>query len=174
MRIIKKHKVDIIHAHARIPAWISQWVSTMTGCPYITTSHGIYSTSWGMDIITTWGRKVIAVSEDVKKHLINGFKVDPNKITVVPNGIDLKQFNPKLDSSPVEKQLELEHGDLKIVYISRLMGARGEIALHLIKALPEIERTFPTAKLVIVGEGDKYWAINRLATDYNSKFSEKK
>ncbi|MDD4570856.1 MAG: glycosyltransferase family 4 protein [Tepidanaerobacteraceae bacterium] len=165
--IVKKSGVNIIHAHARIPAWISQWVSFMTGCPYITTSHGIYSTSWGMGFITTWGRKVIAVSEDVKRHLINGFRVDSDKISVIPNGIDLDQFNPIVDSSHVQRQLGLKPEDLKIVYISRLMGARGEIAMRLIEALPEIEKAFSNVKLIIVGEGDKYEAIFKLAKKYN-------
>ncbi|AEE91813.1 Glycosyl transferase group 1 [Tepidanaerobacter acetatoxydans Re1] len=170
--IVKEHEVNVIHAHARIPAWVSQWVSFMTGCPYITTSHGIYSTGWGMGLITTWGRKVIAVSEDVKKHLINGFKVNPDKIFVIPNGIDLERFNPNIDSSQVERQLGLMHEDLKIVYVSRLMGARGEIALRLIEALPQIEKTFPNVKLIVVGEGDKYESIARMAAEYNSKTSE--
>lgn len=170
--IVKKHKVDIIHAHARIPAWVSQWVSVLTGCPYITTSHGIYSTGWGMGLISAWGQKVIAVSEDVKKHLIAGFKVNPDKIFVIPNGIDLEQFDPNIDSSPVEKQLGLKHEDLKIVYISRLMGARGEIALRLIKALPQIKDSFPNVKLIVVGEGDKYESIAKMANQYNEKASE--
>ncbi|WP_296970321.1 glycosyltransferase family 4 protein [Tepidanaerobacter sp. EBM-38] len=170
--IVKEHEVNVIHAHARIPAWVSQWVSFMTGCPYITTSHGIYSTGWGMGLITTWGRKVIAVSEDVKKYLINGFKVNPDKIFVIPNGIDLEQFNPGVDSSQVERQLGLKYEDLKIVYVSRLMGARGEIALRLIEALPQIEKTFPKVKLIVVGEGDKYESIVRMAAEYNSKTSE--
>jgi len=170
--IVKKHKVDIIHAHARIPAWVSQWVSVLTGCPYITTSHGIYSTGWGMGLISAWGQKVIAVSEDVKKHLIAGFKVNPDKIFVIPNGIDLEQFDPSIDSSPVEKQLGLKHEDLKIVYISRLMGARGEIALRLIKALPQIKDSFPNVKLIVVGEGDKYESIAKMANQYNEKAPE--
>ena len=94
--IVRRHGVNIIHAHARIPAWISQWVSFVTGCPYITTSHGIYSTSWGMSLITAWGRRIIAVSEDVKNHLIQGFKVNPDKIFVIPNGIILNGLILKL------------------------------------------------------------------------------
>lgn len=173
--IVKKHQVNIIHAHARIPAWISQWVSFATGCPYITTAHGIYSADWGMRLITTWGRRVIAVSEDVKKHLINGFKVSPDKIIVIPNGIDLEQFNPKnVDSFPVERELGLKGEDLKIIYISRLMGARGEIALRLIEAMPEIARVFPAVNLVIVGEGDKYEIIKQQAAEYNLKSQQNK
>ena len=173
--IIKRYNVNIIHAHARIPAWISQWVSYVTGCPYITTSHGIYSTGWGMGLITTWGRKVIAVSEDVKKHLVNGFRVSPDKIVVIPNGIDLEQFDPQnIDSSLVEAQLGLKEDDLKIIYISRLMGARGEIALRLIEAMPEIAKVFPRVSLVIVGEGDKFEAIKQMADRFNLRSNQNK
>ncbi|HHW03884.1 MAG TPA: glycosyltransferase family 4 protein [Thermoanaerobacterales bacterium] len=172
--IVKKYGVDIIHAHARIPAWVSQWVTYFTGCPYITTSHGIYSTSWGMGFLTTWGRKIIAVSEDVKNHLINNFKVDAGKICVIPNGIDLEKFNPRVDSTPIIKELGIKPDDFIIVYISRLMGARGEIALKLIEALPEIQSSFPTAKLVIVGEGDKYSAVKTLAEEYNGRMRDNK
>lgn len=172
--IVKKYGVNIIHAHARIPAWVSQWVTYLTGCPYITTSHGIYSTSWGMGFLTTWGRRIIAVSEDVKYHLINNFKVDAGKICVIPNGIDLERFNPRVDSTSVAQELGIGPEDYKIVYISRLMGARGEIALRLIEALPEIQRDFPSTKLVIVGEGDKYGVIKSLAQEYNSRVRDNK
>lgn len=174
VKIVREYDVNIIHAHARIPAWVSQWVTFITGCPYITTSHGIYSTSWGMGFLTAWGRKIIAVSDDVKRHLMNGFKVDPSKIYVIPNGIDLERFDPQIDSSEVEKELGLSTEDLKIVYISRLMGARGEIALRLIEALPEIEKAIPSVKLIVVGDGDKFGTINSLADKYNARFNTKK
>jgi len=172
--IVKSRKVDIIHAHARIPAWISQWVTYFTGCPFISTSHGIYSTSWGMGFITAWGKKIIAVSDDVKKHLIDNFRVPAEKIYVIPNGIDLKKFNPEIDESAVMRELDLNPDDMKIVYISRLMGARGEIALRLIEALPEIQKQFDKIKLVVVGEGDKYNAICKSAAEFNQTVGEKK
>lgn len=173
-RIVKDNDVDIIHAHARIPAWISQWVTSFTGCPYITTSHGIYSTRWGMGFLTTWGEKIIAVSDDVREHLIKNFKVKPDKIYVIPNGIDLDKFNPETCSLAVERELGITRHDHRIVYISRLAGARGEIALRLIESLPEIEKDFPRTKLVVVGEGDKFNAINNLANQYNLQAKEKK
>ncbi|MDI3480560.1 MAG: hypothetical protein PWQ97_215 [Tepidanaerobacteraceae bacterium] len=172
--IVKKYGVDIIHAHARIPAWVSQWVTYYTGCPYITTSHGIYSTNWGMGFLTTWGRRVIAVSEDVKAHLVKNFKVDAGKISIIPNGIDMEKFNPSVDSAAVAKDLGIGPEDYIIVYVSRLMGARGEIALRLIEALPEIQKDFSSVKLIVVGDGDRYEVISSMAEKYNSSAGGKK
>ena len=174
IRLVKEYDVDIIHAHARIPAWITQWVTCITGCPFITTSHGIYSTKWGMGLITAWGKEIIAVSDDVRKHLIKNFKVPPEKIHVIPNGIDLEKFDPAIDTLQVEKEFNLLPEDLKIVYISRLMGPRGEIAIKLIQSMPEIERHFPSTKLLVVGEGDKYKAIKSMADDYNKSRGQQK
>ena len=39
----------------------------------------------------------------------------------------------------------------------------------MIEALPEIEKAFPTVRLIVVGDGDKYNEISRLAERYNSK-----
>jgi glycosyltransferase involved in cell wall biosynthesis len=167
-KLVKKYKVDLIHAHARIPAWVSQWVFYITGCPYITTSHGIYSTNWGLGLLTAWGEKIIAVSEDVREHLVKNFKVRPEKIYVIPNGIDLEQFDPGVDTSSVQKELGLSSDEMKIVYISRLMGARGEIALKLIDAMPDICSSFPNVKLLVVGEGDKLEAIRGQAEKCNT------
>lgn len=172
--IVKKYGVDIIHAHARIPAWVSQWVTYYTGCPYITTSHGIYSTSWGMGFLTVWGRRIIAVSEDVKKHLIKNFRVDAGKISVIPNGIDLEKFNPGVDSTIVARDMGIGPEDYRIVYVSRLMGARGEIALRLIEALPQVQKEFSSVKLIVVGEGDRYEAIKAMAERFNDRMGDKK
>lgn len=172
--IVRKYGVNIIHAHGRIPAWVAHWVTYLTGCPYITTSHGIYSTAWGMGFLTIWGKKVIAVSEDVKNHLINNFKVEPGKVCVIPNGIDLQKFDSLADSAPVLQELGIGPTDYKVVYISRLAGGRGEIALRLIEALPEVEQDFPNVKLIVVGEGEKYDAIKTLAEKYNTAVQDKK
>src|SRR5262249_48349726 len=41
-RILKKRRVDIIHARSRAPAW-SAWIAArMTGTPFVTTFHGVY------------------------------------------------------------------------------------------------------------------------------------
>lgn len=43
MRVIKERGVDIIHARSRAPAWPALWAARLSGCPFVTTYHGIYS-----------------------------------------------------------------------------------------------------------------------------------
>ena len=41
-KIVRKEKVDIIHARSRVPALVAMLVSRRTQVPFITTCHGFY------------------------------------------------------------------------------------------------------------------------------------
>lgn len=169
-RLVEEEKIDIIHAHARIPAWVGHFVSILTRRPMVTTAHGIYSANLGMRALTAWGNEVIAVSSDVKAHLVKNFGVDADKVTVIPNGVDTVRFAPGVDPAPVLTEFQLLPDDPKVVYVSRLSGARGEIALRVIEAVPQLLRRYPTLKTFIIGEGDKLPEVRRWAEKVNQDF----
>lgn len=169
-RLVNEERIDVIHAHARIPAWVGHFVSLVTRRPLVTTAHGIYSANLGMRAFTAWGKHVIAVSGDVKTHLVKNFGVEAEQVTVIPNGVDTARFAPDADATPVLQEFHLAPDDPKVVYISRLSGARGEIALRVIEAVPELLRRYPTLKTFIVGEGDKLPEVRRWAQKVNQDF----
>ena len=67
---IVKEKIDLIHAHARIPAFVSSLVKKRLGVPLISTVHGVYSTKFWFKMLTNWGDEAICVSEDIKDYII--------------------------------------------------------------------------------------------------------
>ncbi|MDI3534638.1 MAG: hypothetical protein PWQ82_1003 [Thermosediminibacterales bacterium] len=160
--VIQENHIDLIHAHARIPAWISVKLGKKYNKPVVTTSHGIYSAGYILKTLTKWGDWVIAVSEDVKEHLIKNFGYPPERITVISNGIDLTEFNS------VQKP-RIKREEKSIIYISRLEDARGEIAVKLINCAPKIKREFNNVSFTIVGEGNKLNKIKKRAAAENSK-----
>lgn len=95
-QVIKKYNVDIIHARSRAPAWSAYFATKETNCHFITTFHGHYSYKNAIkklyNSIMTKGEVVIAISDFIKKHLIDDYGVDPRKIKVVSRGVDLAQF----------------------------------------------------------------------------------
>lgn len=166
-KLVRKEKVDLIHAHARIPAWIGQGVSRFTGVPLLSTFHGIYRTGWGLKYLTRCGERVIAVSNDVKEHLERNFGIPGEKITVIPNGIDTGRFVPQPPDKDLEKELGIGETDLKVVYVSRLSGDRGNIALRLIEAAKTLSRDFSNLKVIVVGDGEKLPAAREAAAEVN-------
>jgi len=93
------NNIDIIHARSRMPAWVA-WVAWLawrkmpksTRPRFITTMHGLNSVNRYSKIMS-YGEKVIAVSETVKSYLLKHYPdTNPNKVIVIPRGIDPKEF----------------------------------------------------------------------------------
>ena len=66
------------------------------GFPFVTTAHGVFDTGFGLRLFTNWGRKTIAVSEDIKEYLISNYGVYESNIIVTVNGIDTEKFSPEI------------------------------------------------------------------------------
>jgi glycosyltransferase involved in cell wall biosynthesis len=96
--LIRTHRVDIIHARSRAPAWSAWYAAKRTGIKFVTTFHGIYGLEkeWKRryNAIMTKGDRVIAVSSFVAQHIRDHYPMDANKLRVIHRGADLKIFNP--------------------------------------------------------------------------------
>ena len=90
--IIKENKIDLVHAHARIPGFICGLLHRGMGFPFVTTAHGTWKTGYGLRYITNWGQKTLAVSEDIRKYLLENYKIRDKDIKVTINGIDTDKF----------------------------------------------------------------------------------
>jgi len=160
-RIVQSEGVQLMHAHARIPAWVAKWVSRSTQVPLVTTYHGLYNPHWLLRLFTTGGDQTIAVSEDVREHLISKLGVPASQITVIHNGIDTEHFAAA--GHPRDNH--------QILYISRLSGGRGGVALTLLEAVALIHDEFPSVQVVIVGEGDRLTEVRALAEELNARWA---
>jgi len=67
-RIVREEKVDLIHAHARIPAFVTAVMGRPKNVRFITTAHFNFEYRYGLKYLSQWGEKTIAVSEDIKDH----------------------------------------------------------------------------------------------------------
>jgi glycosyltransferase involved in cell wall biosynthesis len=89
----------------------------------------------------------IAVSKITKELAVEHFGVEPDKISLVYNGVDVSLFR-----MPDESELLTRYSTLKIVYVGRIISKKGIDVL--IKAMPETLKSFPNACFVFVGGGN--------------------
>lgn len=66
---------------------------------------------------------------------------------VIPNGIETERFGPHVPPFP-----ELRDGRPTILFVGRFNESRKGLK-YLLRALPEVRRTVPEARLVVVGKG---------------------
>lgn len=113
-------------------------------------------------------RKVIAISEQVKRDLLNEFRLQPSQIVVVHHGVNTKEFAPsEMDViSKLEKRRELDLADDDFVIIFAAHEFRRKGLGVLLEAMHTLQDKH--LKLLVVGQDDPSMfrrEANRLGLD---------
>ncbi len=110
-RFFVNENIDIIHLRSRLPAWIGylawRMIPSVRRPKLITTFHGFYSINCYSAIMAK-GEYVVAVSQVIKDHILEHYKVDASRLEIIHGGCDMKAFNPEsVRPERVEKLKEL-------------------------------------------------------------------
>ena len=102
-------------------------------------------------------KKIICVSKPSKEDVIEEFNVDPNKIEVILNGIDINTFTTSsFDKREENKIITTASADIP------LKGLK-----YLIKSLPKILDSFPKTTLTVIGKSPNNSEVSKLIEDLN-------
>lgn len=154
-KIIKEEKIEMVHAHARIPGAICGFVCKRMKKHMVTTIHGIYRVSPVLKLITNWGEKTLAVSEDIRTHAIKTYKLKPENINVTINGINLEKFKKQDFKETINVNFDKEAK--KIVHVSRIDSESSDVAKALIEIAPKLEAEYGNKlQIIIVGAGEYF------------------
>lgn len=133
-KYLQDERVDILHLRSRLPAWIGYlaWklLPEKQKPSLITTFHGFYSVNSYSQIMTK-GEKVVAVSETIKQHIIDNYKIDEGRISLIHGGFDVRNFSPDVVTPERisvlrEKWLPESNGAPVIVLSGRLTQLKGQ------------------------------------------------
>jgi glycosyltransferase involved in cell wall biosynthesis len=94
--------------------------------------------------------KVISVSQATADWLVQKRKVPPQKITIIPYGVNLEKFKPG-PGEITRSDIGIETDDVVIGQVSRLTEQKGHT--YLIDAAKLVVRQFPRVKFVLAGDG---------------------
>ena len=95
-KLIREHRVDIVHARSRAPAWSAIRAATLSGAAFMTTFHAPYSfTSEAKrkyNAVMAEGQRIIAISAYIADHVRQAYGVDGPHLVTIPRGVDLEKF----------------------------------------------------------------------------------
>lgn len=165
----KRKRVNIIHAHSHLffSTNICIFARILHSAPLIVTNHGLISAS-APDWLNTLYKKTVSKATfriadriicytDIEKKNIEKLGIDPDKISVIHNGVDTTLFAPKpFGKFPDRKQ---------ILWVGRYVPGKG--LEYLVEAFYQVREKIPTAHLVLVGEGPEQLKIEDMIKDKN-------
>ena len=106
---------------------------------------------------------LIAVSDVIKQELISKYSIDENRITTIPNGVDIKNHRA------IEKKLyQKRENELVLGFLGRMTASKGGKILFPI--LEKVKEKIPDLKFLIAGDDlDSKKEINNLITKHDLK-----
>lgn len=153
-----KHKIQIIHAHQRLPVFLSCLAGKITGIPVIATVHG----RTRFDLRTSISRKYPARIIFVSRHVLEvSAKYDEikSKSVIIPNWVAL----PRKESGKIP---------YSITYVSRIDSKHSALIMMIIsEILYDLAKIYPEITFRIIGEGDYLEQIKREAILLNRKLN---
>jgi glycosyltransferase involved in cell wall biosynthesis len=164
VRLIRQFRPDIVDTHTAKAGFIGRIAGALTGVPVrIHTFHGHVLQGYYSATKNTVFRRVekalarlstrlIAVSDRVKLDLIEYGVARPEKIEVIPLGLDLSPFlNSSTLRGSFKRELGLPESALLVGIVSRIFAIKNHALF--VDAAARVTKELPDARFVVVGDG---------------------
>jgi PEP-CTERM/exosortase A-associated glycosyltransferase len=180
VEVARREKPDVIHAHSSYVNGIAaRYASKRLGIPFVYELRGLwadtavvedglrhnsikYRAFWQLELgVVRRADRIVAISRGIRNAIVER-GIDPDKIAIVPNGVDTEVFAPRPVDRALEKRLGLT-GCFVVGFIGSVRRLEGiELA---IEAFKEVHSREPRARLVIVGDGPERQRLEAAAAD---------
>jgi len=169
--LLKRQRPDIVHTHLGRADNFGRLAARLARVPVIvTTVHNV--DAWKANILfrridawtSRYANQIVACSGRVGEHLRELGLVPNEKITVIRNGICLRDWSDRPEPAAVLRlrgELGLRPNDFVIGVIGRLEKQKGH--RHLFEALAILKEDVADWRLLVVGEGALRQALEELA-----------
>jgi glycosyltransferase involved in cell wall biosynthesis len=179
LELHREQPFDLIHAHDWLVAQAGVALKKGLGVPLVGTIHAteigrnkghlwtdlskyINQMEWFL-CFESW--RVIVCSQYMEKEVGGHFQVPTDKLDVIPNGVDFKKFDPKMNAEDRQNfRRQFADDNQKLVFfVGRMTPEKG--AQVLLEAVPKVLAGYHDARFVIVGRGGFLDELKRRANE---------
>ncbi|RWZ50180.1 glycosyltransferase family 1 protein [Halobacillus fulvus] len=153
-----KERPDVVHVHYPVTSYLAKIYKMITRKPFIMTYH---TSNIPKHPLHKKADKVIAISKEMKKELLDVFEYSEEQIQLIFNGVSKENFYEKVTDEKkrdVKRELGLPVDVPVIGFVGSFVPYKG-IDL-LIEACRSIQEPF---HLVLLGGGDMEWVDSMIA-----------
>ncbi len=168
-RHVRDHAYDLVVGLGR--TWSQDVLRVSGGChaTYLERAHESSSKGWArwLDALSPKHRVILAIeakaltadslrcaivnSELVRRDVLQRYAIDPERVRLIRNGVDLARFHPRHreeGGKRLRKELGIPEGPV-VLFLGSNYGRKGLAVV--LEAFPELLREFPSARLLVVG-----------------------
>jgi D-inositol-3-phosphate glycosyltransferase len=154
---------DLVHSHYWMSGWVGQTLADCWNAPHVVMFHTLAEAKnrhhmserepryriAGERVVARGADRIICGSDSERETLIDEYGVSPNRLSVVPCGVDVDRFRP-LDMVQSRIMLGLDPDVPVLLFIGRIEPLKGIDVL--IRAVSQLEGKF---QLLVVGGDEK-------------------
>jgi len=177
LRLLSRSGVDVVHAHGQ-DAWIlASLARRLTTVPLILTRHVLDepAETWRQSLrrrcaldAVRQADAVVAPSSATADRLAELAGICASRIHVIPNGIDLKRFQPAANARErLRRALGCPAHERLLLTPAVLRQGKGHEVL--LDAIPALRRSVPDVKVVFAGAGDRESELRERAQPYGER-----
>jgi len=181
-RLIRKKKPDIVHTHSSKAGILARLAAKIGGVPIILHTfhghvfHGYFGTLKSKifliieQLLARISTRIIAVSPQQKKELVNLGISSSDKITHIYLGLELTPFlSAKKEKGKLRSELNINNSSHLVGIVGRLAPVKGHT--YFLRACKKVLDFLPRTKFIIVGGGPLKKDMEELANQLNIKES---
>lgn len=150
--LIRKEKISLVHANSIYISEQSYFAARLCGVPcicHIRDLVPILGAGKLRSIAFRGVNKLIAISEAVKKDLIEKLYISEQRIIRIYNGVDAEEFNPNISGDSFRKEFGLRHEKL-VGLVARLSPEKGQEVF--LRAAAQVLKDYKDVKFIIIGD----------------------
>jgi glycosyltransferase involved in cell wall biosynthesis len=169
VKLIRRERISLLHSHEFMMTVYGSAASKLTGVPLIGTMHGkVYYPDKRRRILAlrfavSLCAKMIAVSDDLRRYLVDTLNFNPRKVMTLRNGIDLKRFTASSSREESRRLFSIPSDALVAGTAGSLFKVKG--LEYLLEAAEKLSDLYPNLLLIIAGEGDQKEALEEKARE---------
>ncbi|MGA2583500.1 MAG: glycosyltransferase family 4 protein [Tepidisphaeraceae bacterium] len=169
-RHLRKNPVDLLHTHYRRPTIVARYLQNVCGgrLPLLFTLHLSHMRMRGGFLgFSDFGDAIHCAASDARQWLIDDVNIPPDRIFVIPHGIDINRYPLGSEELRRKARAELSLGmrDRVALFVGRLSIPKNE---HWLFDLADVTRkSMPDLRILLAGTGPHENLLRRRLEDDN-------
>ena len=161
-RLVRNEGVGLVHTHSSVDGWVGGLAARIARVPVVRTRHVSIRIRRRLNPVYRWLADRVITSGEAIRSIVVASGVPAARVVAVPAGVDLAEMD-HAGKAPDALRRSLGLARPVIGSVAMFRGSKGHA--HLLDAFAMVRERWPTARLLLVGDGIRRRWVEGLARE---------